>query len=151
MKKIITLVLFFLASLLLQFTTNAQAPDTTWTKTFGGTDFDRGYSVQQTFEGGYIIAAYTESFNVTGALWLIKTDIYGDTLWTRIYEEYYINEGFLIRQTNDYGYIITGAKAGYVCLIKTDALGDTLWTKMYGGSGWDYVVQSNKQKIVVIS
>jgi len=53
----------------------AQAPDTLWTKTYGGSGYDRGRSVQQTSDGGFIIAGWTYSYGAGGAdVYLIKTE-----------------------------------------------------------------------------
>ena len=60
--------------------------DTLWTRTYGGPDGDRGHSVQQTADGGYIIAGSTNSFGAGRRdVYLIKTNAQGDTLWTRTY------------------------------------------------------------------
>jgi len=124
--------------------TNASG-DTLWTRTYGGTREDRGRSVQQTADGGYVIAGSTRSFGAGGYndVYLIKTNDQGDTLWTRTYGGTgFDSNGSSVQQTTDGGYIITGYTSCFgagqdVYLIKTNAQGDTLWTRTYGGLGID--------------
>ena len=122
----------------------AQAPDTLWTRTYGGTEDDNGYSVQQTSDSGYIIAGYTESFDVGyGDVYLIKTNADGDTLWTKTYGGTSSDQSRSVQRTSDGGYIIVGYTRSFgagqedIYLIKTDSSGDTLWTKTYGGTDAD--------------
>lgn len=118
---------------------SAQAPDTLWTKTFGGVQAEDGYSVQQTNDGGFIITGQTYSYGANFAnLWLIRTDEAGDTLWTKTYGRNGVDEGRSVQQTTDGGFIITGSvfsqgKGLQVWLIRTDAGGDSLWAKEFGG------------------
>jgi len=124
-----------------------------WTKTYGGTNWDGGRSVQQTSDGGYIIAGYTYSFGPGtpdySNVYLIKTNASGDTLWTKTYGGIYTDSGCSVQQTSDKGYIIAGFTNSFgagnydVYLIKTNASGVTLWTRTYGGTGDDkgYSVQ----------
>jgi len=134
--------------------------DTLWTKTYGGSDRDIGYSVQQTNDGGYIVVGATEIFDIfAGEVLLIKTDANGDTLWTRTYGGNSRDEGYAVQQTADSGYIITGKTASYgagihdVYLIKTDVSGDTLWTRTYGGLDFDigYSVQQTSDGGYVVA
>jgi hypothetical protein len=70
MKKCIVLVVSFIAMV-----TYAQAPDTLWTRTYGGAGNDVGNSILQTSDGGYIVAGYTESFGVGGSdVWILRLD-----------------------------------------------------------------------------
>lgn len=115
----------------------------TFQKTYGGTSSDYAYSIQQTMDGGYIITGFTESFSALPDVYLIKTDVNGDTLWTKTLGLAGDDRGYSVRQTTDGGYIIVGNTVSFgtsnsnVYLIKTNAVGDTLWTKSFGGGGFD--------------
>jgi hypothetical protein len=114
----------------------------TFTRVYGGTDDDIGNSVQQTFDGGYIMTGPTASYGPGGGVfvtWLVKTNERGDTLWTRVFGGPRDGAGWRVQQTADSGYVIVGSTAsldtlGDVWLIKTDSRGDTLWTRIYGGA-----------------
>jgi hypothetical protein len=115
--------------------------DTLWTKTYGGSSSDRAYSVQQTADGGYVVAGYTSSFG-TGLndFYLVKTDSQGDTLWTRTYGGDGDDIARSVQQAADGGYVLAGSTESFGAgnsdfyLVKTDSQGDTLWTRTHGGS-----------------
>jgi hypothetical protein len=105
-----------------------------WNKTFGGDDIDRGSTVQQTNDGGFIIAGHTTSYK-SYAAWLIKTNSNGDEEWIKTYgKRLGCDIFFSVKQTPDDGYIITGDTTSYgqgigpnkgdVWLLKTDSNGN---------------------------
>jgi len=114
--------------------------DSLWAKNFGGTGTDKGYSVQQTTDGGYIITGFTDSFSQFSDeddVYLIKTDENGIEQWSQVFDDSYQDHGYSVQQTTDGGYII----AGYsfvgntdVSLIKTDNYGIEQWNKKIGGA-----------------
>lgn len=122
----------------------AQGPDTIWTRTYGGASSDYGYSIQQTSDGGYVIAGTTFSFGAGSYdAYLIKTDANGEGQWARTYGGTGTDYGRSVQQTFDGGYVIAGytnsSGAGDydVLLIKTDSAGVEKWAYTYGGQADD--------------
>lgn len=115
------------------------APDTLWTKTFGGASDDNAWAIHQVRDSGFIIAGGSSSFNPDNSdVYLIRADKNGDTLWTRTYPQADFDEAWDILQTDDGGFVIAGYTNAYsatmkdIYLIRTNAQGDTLWTRTYG-------------------
>ncbi|MCJ7652608.1 MAG: hypothetical protein MUO75_02780, partial [Actinobacteria bacterium] len=99
-----------------------------WARTYGGTAGEIGYSSQQTADGGYIVAGSSGSFGNLDQVYLIKTNAFGDTLWTRIYGGASTDIGYSGQQTADRGYIVAGETNSFgngyqVYVIKADSLG----------------------------
>jgi len=123
-----------------------------WTKRFGGIGEDIGYCVQQTADGGYIVAgvAGPTSEWETQVAWLMKTDANGNEMWSKAYSDflnrctYNVVGKYYVQQTSDLGYIISGSLKradsydhdGLV--IKTDSEGNYLWHITFGGSKGGY-------------
>ena len=116
-----------------------------WTKTYGGSYDDCGYSVNQTADGGYIIVGVTYSYGVGGSdAWVVKTDAYGNVRWQKSYGGVADDGGLAIIQTKDGGYVMVGYTRSYgrgsedVWVVKMDANGDIEWQKAYGGPDKDW-------------
>ena len=137
MKKII----FFFFGIIFSLNGISQ---TTFHRAYGDTLEDRGSFVQNTIDGGYILAGFTASGAGGEDVYVIKTDSFGNLLWTKTFGGLDDEIGSCIRQTNDGGYIISGTTASFgaggadIYLIKTDSSGDTLWVRTYGGSSDDF-------------
>jgi hypothetical protein len=145
-----SLTLFY--SFLLFFTISsfqicfAQTPDTLWTKIFGGSANEYGYYAEQTNDDGFILVGTTDAFGSgLDDVWLIKTNSFGDTLWTKTIGGSEYDYATCVHQTNDGGYIIFGETnsfdpnfwEGY--MIKTNSFGDTLWTKHLGDYAYYFI------------
>ena len=123
--------------------TNANG-NISWAKTYGGTDYEEASSVQQTSDGGYIVAGRTYSFGAGGYdIILIKMNANGNISWAKTYGGTDYEEASSVQQTSDGGYIVAGATSSFgaggydIILIKTDANGNISWAKTYGGTDWD--------------
>ena len=103
----------------------------TFNKTFGGSDDDCAFDVQQTSDGGYILAGLTMSFGASDEdAWLIKTNANGNKVWEKTFGGSSDDDAWAVHQTSDGGYILAGwtlsfgAGNGDAWLIKTDAKGN---------------------------
>jgi uncharacterized delta-60 repeat protein len=114
----------------------------TWQKTYGGSQYDNAISIQQTADGGYIVAGSTYSFGVGDSdFWVLKLNSMGGVVWQKTYGVgVYENYARSIQQTADGGFILAGDGAGEIWILKLDSNGNVgptypgTWQKTYGGS-----------------
>jgi len=92
--------------------------DMQWKKLYGVMypGFSEGYSLEETTDGGYIIAGITGDY-LFPDMYIVKTDSQGNALWKRTYAGYGTEEGWSVRQidgdslgANDF--IVTGVWTG---------------------------------------
>ncbi|XOV67657.1 MAG: T9SS C-terminal target domain-containing protein [Fluviicola sp.] len=127
-----------------------------WENSFGGSQLEEVGSIQQTSDGGYILAGETSSsdYDVSSNnglhdFWLIKIDGNGLLSWEKSFGGSQMEKAHCVKQTFDGGYIIAGESSSLdgdvthnngdrdFWIVKVTALGNIEWQKSYGGSGWD--------------
>lgn len=116
-----------------------------WDATCGGDNEDYGFSIQQTQDGGYIVAGVTRSLGAGGEdFYLVKTDSLGTIIWEETYGGIYDDRAYAVQQTVDGGYVVAGwtesVSGSYadVYFVKTDSTGYILWERICGGSYEDF-------------
>lgn len=110
-----------------------------WLKTWGGPEDDIAYSVQQTNDGGYIIAGETESFTPGFELVLLRLDANGRFMWARSYP--HLVRADIIHSPHagvsldliepEEEIIVTGHLGQGPTLLLTDPAGFPLWHYIY--------------------
>ena len=113
-----------------------------WQQAYHINLWDGANSVQQTGDGGYVLAGYCGS-NPNYDFAIVKTDAAGVLQWSKSYGGSNEDRAYGVRQTVDGGYIVAGtAKSftGYedIWLLKLNSAGDTTWTKLFSSSETDY-------------
>jgi hypothetical protein len=115
----------------------------TWIRSYGGSDYDGGNSID-TATNGFIIAGFTNSYSTGGSdVWLVRTNSSGMSQWTQTFGGAEDDYASSVSSTADGGYIIAGYTASYgagnwdAYLIKTDSDGDSVWARTYGGAQYD--------------
>ena len=139
MKRIILLGAFFLIF------TSFMSLNAQWARTYGGSDEDNAYSIDQTSDGGYIVAGYTLSFGAGYKdFWVLKLSSTGAIEWEQTYGGSNDDVAQFIQQTSDGGYIVAGETwsfgAGYcdIWVLKLSSTGSIEWQQTYGGFYRDY-------------
>lgn len=133
-----------------------------WSRTINGDDPEVIQSVNQTSDGGYILAGISWS-DVSGDkttpqwgdgdFWIIKIDAYGNIEWEKDYGAGAYDRPTSITQTSDGGYIFCGesaysftemgdkdepSKGSYdIWVLKLDNLGEIEWQNLIGGTNWE--------------
>lgn len=146
-----------------------------WSKTYGGSQDDLGYSVIENTDGTLVIAGYSKSSDgeVPSNLgmhdfFIFKTDSEGNLIWVKSHGFLSHDHAHKIINTLDGGYFVVGyvdyagiGKSNKGVLhgvgefygIKLDANGNKLWDKYFGGTQNDRVfdvVQANDGGYVMV-
>ncbi|MCL0065559.1 hypothetical protein M1N79_01555 [Dehalococcoidia bacterium] len=145
--------------------TDAQG-DEEWTETFGRRCQDIASAVQQTADGGFIIAGHTCLCPPCPRLrdfWLIKTDPQGNEEWSRTFGARGSDRAWSVQQTADGGFVIAGdittlwisrsvplgavppEPVTCIWVVNTDPHGNIQWTQNFGTLGENDEARSVKQ------
>jgi len=112
--------------------------DIEWQKTYGGRTYEYVYSIQQTVDGGYIIAGIVQGTSYWFDLWILKLNSIGGIEWQKSYRADVYSDVYtcFVRQTSDGGYIISAevfsAYEGMGSwILRLNLAGNIEWQKLY--------------------
>lgn len=116
-----------------------------WAKTFGGANNETAVKIIEMPDHGYAITGTTESYGAgSGDVYLLRTDVNGDSIFSKIYGTPDGEVSKSMSKTSDGGFIICGKRSAIMSgslvytslLMRIDSLGNLIWANLYGGSSF---------------
>jgi len=137
-----------------------------WEASFGGTERDGCFALQQLSDGGFVLGGYSASAGGTGNkaspnygaadFWIVRLDSGGNKLWDQSYGGSGDDQLHDIRVTESGGLFVGGYSysraegnksspnftpsdppSGDYWLLRLDAVGGKVWEQVFGGTGLD--------------
>lgn len=109
-----------------------------WNRTFGGVDWDEGFSLIELDDGGFALQGTTRDGASNEDYWLVRTNATGQHLWNQTYGGLNQEWGVGIIEASDGGFILSGASESYgagdwdAWIVHTDEYGNHLWNLTCG-------------------
>ena len=110
-----------------------------WDQTYGDVNDDYAYDIQQTNDGGYILAC-SHFISITLYGLIIKIDENGEIEWNKTYDGPFNNGVYSIAQTADGNYSVLGSIENeegteyLIWLFKIGINGEFIWEKKFGNN-----------------
>ncbi len=117
--------------------------DELWQQTFGWERQDMIRSIIPVQDGFVMVGDVWEFGLGQLDIGLLKTDLFGNLVWHKLFGTNARDMGFNLLATNDGGFLVLGHSRGYenagdLLLIKTNDTGEEQWRKSYGSEYDDY-------------
>jgi hypothetical protein len=129
MKKLLLFLIYFLTSVLVYSqTTFFNAYDTH----FG----ESAVSITKTIDGNILLLGNTYPHGSdVGSLFIMKINLFGDTIWTKTYSNSFQLLAAECQTTNDGGFIVAGNVRNTLnqnfLLLRADSMGNIIWVRQY--------------------
>lgn len=114
---------------------NPSANDPIWNFTFdfgGNNQYDRGYSIAETNDGGFVVAGETNQ-----DFWVLRVDANGTEIWNKTVDNGSLERAWDVVEVSTGGYAACGyvriSSWNYFYLVKFDVDGNVNWMRNYTG------------------
>lgn len=111
-----------------------------WSRTYGGSQIDRIFSVEPTEDGGFVAAGMTGTDRAMDMM-LLRTDARGDELWTWVFGGEGFDVAHDVKLRPDGDFFVVGYSDSYgeddhdPCVMRVNDRGRLLWMRTIGGPG----------------
>jgi hypothetical protein len=109
-------------------------------KQYGLTSFyDDFNEIRLLSDGNILNVGITKSYGAGDYdIWLVKTDVNGNVIWTKTYGGSGVDIGVNVREKTNGELVVSGYTSSFgngneLLIINTDGLGNVLWSNKYGG------------------